>query len=699
MRRLSLIAALSASLLASFALAQPTPAGLLPIDEAYQVTADAKKSGVVSVHWKIADGYYLYREQMKFTAGKDTLLGTATLPDGVRFHDEFAGDVQIYHNTVDASVPYTAAPGATTIHVNVGYQGCHETEPKLCYPPHTKAFDLAIAAGASAGSAPASTSTPGGAADTRSGEAKYDGSPEAQAAFKEADTARKAGKILDAIAGYKKAIDLDPNYAKAHFEYVLYERSRNTMAVMFDFAKASKMSKEERTKLEQKTRKEDKVFEKGLIDYYTNLIAEHPNQAIYPWALGLVYNESDLARQQELCEQAVKVDPKFAEAFECLAMVAGIRDAGKALGYQRQAYELAPNDEEIAGVYAYMLSENNKADPAQITSLLKQFPDSYMIAMTLTDHANGLKPESARIAALEQLRKDAPAASKPAAHYAAEHLYAIYIDTDLNKAKGLCADLAGPEKKDPQWSGRLSYVEALIKARADLAAGHAEAALDALKTVEAQKSQGPDKQWFLTEAQALDAAGKTADAVTLLRDSFVAEPSDNVLDALHKYGTKAGKSVTQVDADIWAGYQTKAQAAKPLKLKRLDNGQTVSLADYKGKPVIVDFWYPNCGPCRAAFPYLQNVAAKYKDKGLTVLAVTSIEEQQPFALPYLVQKKYDFIGLAGSEAFSTTWDVQGYPTTFLLGADGRVYMKPTIYDEAHQRATELAVEQMLAHGS
>ena len=676
--------------------AQPTLAGLLPIDEANQVSAEAKTPGTVTIHFKIADGYYLYREQMKFIAGKDTLFGDAKLPDGAKFHDEFAGDVQIYHGSVDASVPYTAAPGVTTIHFTVGYQGCHEVEPKLCYPPHKKSFDVAVTAGSVSAATPA-PAAPVAETAPHTGEARYEGSAEAQAAFKEADTARKAGKIPDAIVGYKKAIDLDPNYAKAHFEYVLYEGSHHTLSALFDFAAQAKLSREQRDQQTKKNRELDKANQKGLIDFYTKRMAEHPDQAIYPWALGLVFIESDLARQQELCERAVKIDPPFAPGYECLGMLAGVRvSAAKELEYMRQAFKLAPNDEEIAGIYASVLGDGGQADAAEIKALLQKFPNSYPIAMTLAEQANTLKPESARIAALDALRKDG---SKPAANYAAEYLYTIYIDSDLEKARALTTELAGPEKKDGQWAGRLSYVEALIHARADLAAKKTDAALAALKAVEKQKDQGPDKQWYLTQAQALDASGKSSAAITLLRDSFVAAPSDQVLDALHQYGTKAGKSTAQIDADIWSGYQARAQAAKPLKLKRLDNGQDVSLADYKGKPIIVDFWYPQCGPCRASFPYLQKIAVKYKDKGLTVLAVNSIEDQQPFALPYLVQKKYDFVGLAGSEAFSSTWGVEGYPTTFLIGADGRVYMKPTIYDAAHQRSTELAIEQMLAHGS
>jgi thiol-disulfide isomerase/thioredoxin len=269
----------------------------------------------------------------------------------------------------------------------------------------------------------------------------------------------------------------------------------------------------------------------------------------------------------------------------------------------------------------------------------------------------------------------------------------------LEKAKALASEMAGPDNKLPQWADRLTYIEALIKTREELAAKQLDAALATLKTVEKQKDQGSDKQWYLLRAQALDVSGKTADAITTLRDSFVAEPTDRILEALREYGSKADRSSAQIEEDIWAGYQAKAENPKPLALKRLDNGQVVSLADYKGKPVIVDFWYPQCGPCRASFPYLQKIAAKYKNKGLTVLAITSIEEQQPFALPYLVQKNYDFVGLAGGETFSATWGVESYPTTFLIGADGKIYMKPTIFDAAHQRSTELAVEQMLAHGS
>ena len=119
-------------------------ADLLPIDKAYRLGADAGTPGVVKLHWTIAPGYYLYRGQMKFKGGADVTLGEAKLPAGKKYHDEYLGDVETYHDGIDATVPYKLVPGAQRIRLSVRYQGCHEVNPKICYPPHIEEFDLAL---------------------------------------------------------------------------------------------------------------------------------------------------------------------------------------------------------------------------------------------------------------------------------------------------------------------------------------------------------------------------------------------------------------------------------------------------------------------------------------------------------------------------------------------------------------------------
>ena len=141
------LVALLALLGSMHAFAQST-ADLLPVTEAYKLSADAGQPGVLKLHWEIAPDYYLYRGRMKFTAGDGITLGQARLPDGEKHHDEYLGDVETYHHRIDAELPYTVAAGATRLQVAVQFQGCHEVDPKICYPPHTEHLDLPLPAAA-----------------------------------------------------------------------------------------------------------------------------------------------------------------------------------------------------------------------------------------------------------------------------------------------------------------------------------------------------------------------------------------------------------------------------------------------------------------------------------------------------------------------------------------------------------------------
>jgi len=125
--------------------------GLLPIGEAYKLSADTSAPGVIKLHWAIAPDYYLYRGQMRITGGEGVTPGTPTWPDGKKYRDQYLGDVEVYHDSIDASVPYTLAPGTQRIKLAVRYQGCHEVDPKICYPPHVENLDLPLPGALSTG--------------------------------------------------------------------------------------------------------------------------------------------------------------------------------------------------------------------------------------------------------------------------------------------------------------------------------------------------------------------------------------------------------------------------------------------------------------------------------------------------------------------------------------------------------------------
>ncbi|MBX3690991.1 MAG: protein-disulfide reductase DsbD [Dokdonella sp.] len=135
--------------------------GLLPVEQAFALRAEIREPGRIDLHWDIAKDYYLYKSRISAkTAQAGTTLGKPELPKGIERHDEFFGDVEIYHDAVDAHIDYTADPATTTIELSVTVQGCHEVDPKICYPPHPTRLALVVPAMAAAtpslfGSAPA----------------------------------------------------------------------------------------------------------------------------------------------------------------------------------------------------------------------------------------------------------------------------------------------------------------------------------------------------------------------------------------------------------------------------------------------------------------------------------------------------------------------------------------------------------------
>src|SRR5665213_3418134 len=107
-------------------------ASLLPVEQAFKLSAHIVRAGTIALHWDIAPDYYLYRSRIKSrTTQAGLTLGEFALPAGEKSHDEFLGDVETYHHPIDATLAYTLTDAtATRLAVTLTVQGCHETDPK-----------------------------------------------------------------------------------------------------------------------------------------------------------------------------------------------------------------------------------------------------------------------------------------------------------------------------------------------------------------------------------------------------------------------------------------------------------------------------------------------------------------------------------------------------------------------------------------
>ncbi|HET9836473.1 MAG TPA: protein-disulfide reductase DsbD [Rhodanobacteraceae bacterium] len=125
---------------------------LLQVTDAFRLSAQVAKPGTLHLHWTIAPHYYLYRGRIHVKPlDANVQPGTLQLPAGQKEHDPYLGDVEIYHDALDATVPYTIAGAMpANLRVAVTFQGCHEVDPKICYPPATQDLEIPLT-GAAAG--------------------------------------------------------------------------------------------------------------------------------------------------------------------------------------------------------------------------------------------------------------------------------------------------------------------------------------------------------------------------------------------------------------------------------------------------------------------------------------------------------------------------------------------------------------------
>ena len=104
-------------------------------------------------------------------------------------------------------------------------------------------------------------------------------------------------------------------------------------------------------------------------------------------------------------------------------------------------------------------------------------------------------------------------------------------------------------------------------------------------------------------------------------------------------------------------------------------GKTHSLADYKGKVVLVNFWATWCPPCRAEMPSMQRLKERMADKPFAILAVDMAETETEIRdfLKEIKPNKIDFTILMDKEGQTIKdWRISVFPTSFIIDTEGRL---------------------------
>ncbi len=498
------------------------------------------------------------------------------------------------------------------------------------------------------------------------------GKAAAKAEFAQGQAALKKSEFAQAAAAFHKAIELDPDYAEAHTQFI---------------AASWRTRKEE----------EQAAMRQELQQLYLSWVEKYPNKAIFQLMLGNLFgNEKSKAEPYYL--KAVALDAKLAQGFMELSLIAETRgDNEQRRAYLKKAAEAAPEDPSYLFYYSQALRESDSAQYRKLVQeLLKRFPQHERSAQSLYWLAFETTDVQEKRAILEQLRRDFPPGKFSWSRSGMDQLFDVYVEQEPARALALAEELAKLDPKDKSWATKAALQQNVLKARTLIGERKFAEAAALLESTTAPRYTNA-KALHLTKAEAYDLGGETAKAFDSLAKVIILEPTDALLKALNTYSAKLGKTVPQIEGELWRLRDEQAKPFKEFALAKYTGTGTASLADYRGKVVLVDFWYPTCGPCRGEFPNLQKALDKYGPQGFVILAINVEPPEDDMVLPYLKHNRYGFIPLKSNWDWAReNYGVRGAPTNFLIDREGRVVFKPGVIrsTDAH-RTFELQIEALL----
>jgi thiol-disulfide isomerase/thioredoxin len=429
------------------------------------------------------------------------------------------------------------------------------------------------------------------------------------------------------------------------------------------------------------------IDDSTLLIQYNYWLKKFPRSSVIPLTIGLVLSKEERPEAKRFLLKAVEINSNLSRAWFYLYIDASFRN--DSLGehkYLENAVKTDPENPDYAYNYAKLFEFSDTATYHRLAiGLSKRFPKDEVGAKALNVLAKKEKNIKQKIIYYELL-KDRYAKQKGDWYmYGMTDYFKLMLLTDPQKA----LEIARFQKM----RSRIKLADTIIKVNELLNEKKADEADQFIRHVQISFIA---ESLLLIKAQVADAANHTEAAYDTLRNFYIKSPSDTLQKAMLYYGSKLGLTNVQVKSDVKKMRDSTAKQATDFSLYNYLTKKYMSLADFRGKVILLTYWFPGCGPCRGEFPFFEKIIRKFNRNNVAYLGLNVEPSQDDYVAPFLKSSGFSFIPLRDNwNRQKGNLEAPGAPTNYLIDQDGRIIFSNFRINEENENTLEIMINDLL----
>lgn len=432
-----------------------------------------------------------------------------------------------------------------------------------------------------------------------------------------------------------------------------------------------------------------------IINQYESLIKKNPNSYIVPFAIGEFLCNHELPQAKNYLQQSISLNPGFARTYFNLWHDAERwGDFNAASAYIKKATELEPGNPDYAFYHASGLRSVDSVEwTRQSYEVAKRFPSSERGAQAL--YWVGVRSNSfdARQKAFETLRVQfAPDKFRWSREGMNSYFYYLLQSGNPQLAASLAEEMLAQFPGQNNWEASLTQAKKVIYIKDKIKNND----LDSVSVLIENLGASNDVRNMLLNETFVSSQNPDAAYKDLISE-YAFKPRKSAQSPLLLYGAKLGKDRQAIINDIKTAHRENIDSAGSFTMLQYLKKDSLSLDNLKGKVVLITFWFPGCGPCRAEFPHFENVLKKFDRQEVEYLAINIVPEQDDYVVPFVQKSGYTFTPLH----YSMNWPdkdlkIVSAPVSFLIDKNGNIaYKRFDIRSSNEEDILELMITSLL----